>query len=512
MLVLLVAIILVWWHGDRSLARVREFNWDNRQISGRDRAMLFTFNRPMDRASVEKNFRIDPPLPGKFSWAGRRMAYTLDFPLPYTGEAHTVQLQGAQDRLRQGSESGVVMQPFRSQFQSRDRVFAYIGVQGEEANRLVLYNLTRKQQTLLTPANLVVTDFKPYPGGDRILVAASDRTAFEQGKGERQLYDVTTGLQYRPVESVLPGGTAPGTSLFPAQRPANPKAGEMTLRLDSTHYDNLRFDLSPDGQTILVQRADKRNPGGKFGLWTLRPEGEPKPFPAQPGGEFRIAPDGASLVMAQGQGMAVLSLQSGEKPLDFLPNFGQLLDFSADGAQAALVQFNTDYTSALFLVTIQGVQQELLRVNGAITQARFDPTGQMLYALVAERGESAQVYEEQPRLVSLNLRQLRPKEGDKGQDKLTPPKPVILHDLPLNQRDVSLSMAPDGLALLFDVVQAGQQTDPQTGPRGSDGAAIATSQLWAMPLVPPAFADQSPAEPIQATALNIQGLRPQWLP
>ncbi len=44
---------------------------------------VLTFDRPMDHASVEKNLVIDPPLPGKLSWAGRRLAYTLTSPIPY---------------------------------------------------------------------------------------------------------------------------------------------------------------------------------------------------------------------------------------------------------------------------------------------------------------------------------------------------------------------------------------------------------------------------------------------
>jgi hypothetical protein len=38
-------------------------------------------------------------------------------------------------------------------------------VENNEKGRLVLYNLTRQQKTILTPANLTVMDFKLYPKG-----------------------------------------------------------------------------------------------------------------------------------------------------------------------------------------------------------------------------------------------------------------------------------------------------------------------------------------------------------
>ncbi|HEY9836416.1 MAG TPA: Ig-like domain-containing protein, partial [Vampirovibrionales bacterium] len=74
--VLTVAIALLLFGGDSTAPRVREFSWQNKQVSAKDRAFIMTFSRPMDRQSVEDNLKIDPPVPGKISWAGRRMAYT----------------------------------------------------------------------------------------------------------------------------------------------------------------------------------------------------------------------------------------------------------------------------------------------------------------------------------------------------------------------------------------------------------------------------------------------------
>lgn len=64
-LVLNLAIgLLIIWEG-RSLSKVRDFSWQNKQIGAKDTAFVLTFSRPMDRDSVEANLRIEPALSGK---------------------------------------------------------------------------------------------------------------------------------------------------------------------------------------------------------------------------------------------------------------------------------------------------------------------------------------------------------------------------------------------------------------------------------------------------------------
>ncbi len=110
--------------------QVDNFSWQNETVDSKDRAFIITFDRPMDKASVEKNLVIDPPLPGKVSWAGRRLAYTVESPVPY-GQTYQVQLSDATERFRETSNEGQVMEPFVGTFQSRDRALAYIGTQVE---------------------------------------------------------------------------------------------------------------------------------------------------------------------------------------------------------------------------------------------------------------------------------------------------------------------------------------------------------------------------------------------
>ncbi|EKQ69121.1 hypothetical protein OsccyDRAFT_1735 [Leptolyngbyaceae cyanobacterium JSC-12] len=481
MIVFAIIIGIVLLTGSRIAPRVRYFTWQDKQVGADDTAFVLSFSRPMNQASVEKNLKIEPPLPGKTSWAGRRMAYTLTEPVPY-GTEYRVQLRDAVDFFKQDGVAQVPIQAFEASFRSRDRAFAYIGVQGEEEGRLVLFNLTKGERTILTPPDLVVNDFIPYPLGDRILIGAIHRASQTQGLLEQKLYRVSTGIHLNTPEQLdLQGNTNP------LKTPNSQPAGKLELILDSDEHQNLKFDLSANGRTIVVQRVNRRDPAD-FGPWILKEGEAPQPLRGQPGGDFLITPDSDSLAISQGQGLAILPLYPDAKPLDFLPKFGVVLNFTSDGALAAMVKFNGDRSRSLFLVSNQGTQKELLRTTGSIFSAQFDPTKQVLYCLLSELipGET---YQEKPFLAAIDLKT----------SKLTPLLPLP------NQRDVQVSLSPDGLAILYD--QTLETTDPNSNlPQNRGGKAIADSRLWILPLNPADFST------IQPEPLPIPGLRPRWLP
>ncbi len=454
LLIVLVLALLLW--GDRTAPQVRSFNWANRDVGADDPALLFTFDRPMNPATVERGFHLEPPLPGRFSWAGRRMAFTPDAPLPY-GQQFRVQLRSGQGK----DGRPVVLRPYQARFRTRHRAFAYLGQDGAEVGRLVLYDLTDQRHTPLTPASLRVLDFLPYPQGNRILVSAIPVGTTDPTQA--QLYSVSTGLNYCPPD--------------PATCQSQPR-GEMTLLLDSRDYQNLRFDLAADGRTIVVQRVARNDPSATVELWRLR-EGEwPRTLARDPGGEFLIAPDSTSLAIAQGQGLAVLSLDPERPALDFLPKFGRVLRFAPDGSQALVVRFNSDFTQSLFRVGSAAPEQQLLRLRGSFESARFDPTRRRLYLLVQSQ-EEGQPGREQ--ILSLDL---SPAGAPLGQ-------PRTLVELGAGNGS-SFDLAPDGRALVLD-----QALDRER------------RALWLIPLAPPGQDGDRPAPPQR---FDVAGQRPKWLP
>ncbi len=481
MLLLSVLIGLIIWKGDVVKPIVRNFTWENQQIGAEDISFSLTFSRPMDSKSVEENLKIDPPLAGKTSWAGRRMVYTLLTPAPY-GTNYQVKLEKGRDKYSQAEGQNRVMQPFTGSFTTRNRAILYIGTSPEVQGQLVLYNLTQEQKKVLTPKDLIVMDFEPFPNGEKILFSA--RSTKNPDLLSAQLYTVTTGISSQIGKET----EAPG---------------KVDLILDNKEYQNLKFDLSADGQIIVIQRGKRDNPGD-FALWYLSTSNDnsaekptPKRLQGQPGGDFLITPDSKAVAVSQGQGTAIVSLEgNSDKPLDFLPQFGLVQAFSKDGSQAAMVKFNTDYTRDLFLVTNQGVQKQLLKTTGSILSCQFDSASPSLYCLVTQLISKEQ-YIEQPYLVSIDL-----KTGKQ--------KPLLL--LPPAQRNVQTSLAPDGLGFLFDqVVPIANNITPLPANtlKTDDGQPIASSSLWLMPLLP--IADNTNID-IKPEQLPLMGFHPHWLP
>jgi len=487
---LMILIALLVGNGDHSIPRVRDFSWQNQQVGAEDIAFILTFNRPMDQASVESSLKIEPPLPGKISWAGRRMAYTPLSPVPY-GLEYKLKLEGARDKTASldysaGNKSRGAIEPFTGSFRSRDRAFVYIGVSGAETGQLILFNFTQNQKTILTTPALMVTEFRIYPNADKILFTAIPQSLQNQKGLNQKLYTVTTGLYFSNAKE-------------PAQTPS--PAGKTELILDNQDYNILKFDLSADGKTIIVQRINRKTPAD-FGLWminqsdlsTQRSNTPPllQKLDKSGTGEFQITPDSGAIAILQGQGVGISPLTPGAQSWEFLPKFGRLLDFTKDGTGAALVKFNTNYTRTLFHVTNQGKEQQLLETPGSIVDCQYHPQGETLYCLLTELviGEK---YEEKPYLAMIDI-------------KSTKIRPLLMFP---NQRNMQMNLSPDGVVLLFDSLATSPPKN-DLALRAKDGQEIISGRLWALPLAK-LKVDQLELLP-QPEQLSLEGVHPVWLP
>ncbi|MDJ0509558.1 MAG: hypothetical protein QNJ64_09940 [Crocosphaera sp.] len=480
-LILIFSIATLLVKGEQVPLQVSYFSWQGRKVGVKDKSFTLSFNRSVDTNSVEKNLIIEPPLPGRIVWQGRTLIYTLnDLPIYGTNYQIKLELENVQPKNEsQNRESS--LNSFSSLFSTRDRVFAYIGIEGEEKGRLILYNLTNLNQnlnqpkkTILTPQDLVVTDFRIYPDSEKILFSAFEPTFRNQGLAKQELYTVTTGFNLSPLKN------------------NPPRAGKLKPILDAKEYQNVSFELSKNGQNIIVERVNHENKNDAS-LWMIKENEPPTPL-GIPGSEFAISPDGKRLAVTQEGGIRMVPLGANGGTSRIFQNYQKSLGFSANGEKLLLLKDNIDYTRSLMMVNIEGETKELFRTPYPVLDCQFEPRDEQdIYCLKIdviqeERGQ----YREEPFLSVINT--------EKGTD-------LPLLALP-NYRDVVLSMSPDGVGLLFD------QVVTKVAQSGSDllttqKQAIADGRVWLLPL--PDLKETNPSLKIQPQEL-IFGFKPQWLP
>jgi hypothetical protein len=468
MVVLAIVTIVLLWSGDRTLPQVRDFNWQNRSIGTEDTAFTLIFNRSIDRTTVEKQLQIQPPLAGKISWAGSKLAYTLSNPAPY-GNTYKVSLEGAREAI--GKKRGKEIAPFQGQFRTPDRMFAYIGSGETDRGRIVIYNFKTRKSFAITPQDLVVTDFKVDRYSQKIIFTATDTQTLKNGQpaiASQQVYSVSTGI-------------APRTSDTPFLPP-----GKLELILDNREYQNVKFDLAPDGAKIVVQRVSRRK-SSDFALWVVAIDKSTPPTKLKQSGDFVITPDSNEVAAAVGEGVSIFPISPTQgSNLDFLPKFGNVLSFANDGTAAAMVQYNSDYTKSLFVVTNQGIEQQIFKTSGSILDARFSPAKDIIYCLATELKTQGNNSQEEPYLTAIDLKT----------------KKILLMTLLPIQQGIQMSLSPDGLAVMFDQVDRGESTN-QIIQGNSNGI------MWLLP-IPDNIRELT--TPVTADRLSLSGWHPRWLP
>jgi hypothetical protein len=493
--ILMALTVILLAVGDRSAPYVREFSWANRPVGAEDNAFALRFSRSMDRPKVAAKIQIksDPSnpqsqfqpisqvMPGKISWSGKKMLYTLNFPVPY-GRSYELKVQDVTAASNDGKPVGKEITPFVQAFNTREKMFGYIGTEGADRGRLMIQRFPQTSANknpekspvavAITSPEYLVKDFRFTPGGEGVFFSALLASNGNQLLSRQKIY--RTSIQNS------------GQNL--GQNP------EPKLVLDSNEYQNIRFELSNDGKIIVVHRVGVKNPSD-FGIWVIDAQQGTTLQRISQGGKFKITPDSASIAVSEGQGVALKPLVLGTDSTEFMAKYGQLLSFSPNGAAAALEKYNDDSSRDLFLVTNQGVEKKLLNVKGEIQAAQFSADARKLYAITAEfpkvLSENENLadtgkYSAQPYLMSIDL---------------TTFKSESLVKLP-QQQDTALSLSPDGQSLLLDQVVTGGTTN-QKILTAADGQPIERGMIWMLNLTQPK------AKP---ELLPISGFNPRWAP
>ncbi len=406
---------------------VEDFNGSVGLITARQSQLVLKFNRPMDFDSVSQNFQITPQLPGQFFSSGRRLVYSLEHPARY-GQRYSVAIDDAVDY-----QGRVMQDPFQSTFSTPEPRYLGLGVQGDLASRLLLKNLVDGSTETLSIDELKVTQFRvTAKGSDFPIVYYFGSLGSVQ---EQDLYQIS--LESR----------------------------QTSLILDHADSQNLRFQTSPDGNIVVVERINPNNPI-QTQLWirrSPRDRFERLDLGSTLIGDFLVTPDNSSLIVAQGQGLAILPLND-QVQEDYLPQFGQILTLKSDGSVAAMVTYNQDFTRSLWVLSNSGHREEIYKTQGSLLAAQFDPTRPTVYTLTTQVSELD--YTESPRLIAINV--------DTGEWT-----DLVAVDFPA---ELAFSVSPDGHQLLYSVMRPSNGIPAAELPLSRTGQPIVESEVWALDL------------------------------
>lgn len=473
-MLLALVIMLLLWRSNAVGLRVVEYSWQGAQIGATDRILSFRLNQPLTPEQGAPSLKIDPPLTGQLSGQGRHWFYTLS-EFPRYGTTYQVTLESSPTASRAPQLNTLV-----TLLNTHNRALVYIGIGPEEQGRLILLDMTNPQtpqKLILTPKDLRVREFQIYPQGDRILFTAYDPN---QRHPALQLFTVTTGIRYQ----------AKGPSAQP---------GKIDRLLEGDNYDNFSLTLARNGQMLVWQRTNRDN-SADAGLWAW-PLGEsPRPLGLR-AEHFILSETGSWLALAQDGGVSLISLVPGLGSNQFFEGYGHPLAFLRDKNDLLLSQPQAGNRHQLVLLPFSAnpeppsaFAQVLAETEYPLLDCQFEPRqSEILYCLKQDfvQRRDGQLQEE-PFLAVVNQRSqsIRP-----------------LLSLP-NYPDVSMNVAPDGLALLFDQVATMTPTKSSELLTPS-GQAISDGRVWLLALPDDLRTDLSSELLPQELAV---GFSPQWMP
>lgn len=345
---LLIGGVLV--RGDQTFPQVQTVKPADEQISISTNQIVLTFSRNMDRGSVQRGLQLTPELPGKFSWIGKKMAYSFDEPLE-AGQSLELILSGAQDTLGNPLEFD-----YRKEYRVSQKFLWFIN----ESQQLVRMDPASQVAKVVTPEDLLIRDFRIHSSGQMAFLM-SELDSGGLSKNDLLKLDLATGK----TEKILDG-----TKEF---------IFSMELSPDGTFLLSRKTQISEFDQSSLVDSGR---------LWVYDLESEKwSPFwnPDIHGNELFFSPDGSYLVGRLINGnIAIVSVDEDADKSVYLENYPGSFALSPDGRKFVFVDFEDVFSSPsdLLLRKNDGSTKKLVSGMGQIQSPVFNQQGDKVYFLM----------------------------------------------------------------------------------------------------------------------------------
>ena len=351
-LTLVIGFLLI--RGDQSYPRVVDTNLKNESLPLSTNQIVLTFNRNMDHASVENHFSITPKIEGKFSWIGKKMAFSFKESLA-SNQSISIELSQAEDEL------GNLMQSYQKNYQTQSQFLYFIGSEKDQKDQLVGFDLNQEKTTILSPKNLVIKDFRVHPDQNLIYLLGYKKSADET---KNNLYELDR------------------------------KSGRLKVLVDGQKEYIFAFELSPDGNILLARKGsinpyDQSSLVDPGSLWTYEINRQKWTIfwnKELYGSEFYFSPDSNYLVgrMITGD-ITILPVIENPDKVVYLENYAGNYNLSPNGRQLVFVDFPDPFSpNDLLLRNNDGTTQTLVEKGGQIQFPIFNKNGNRIYFLMSK--------------------------------------------------------------------------------------------------------------------------------
>ena len=199
----LIALALgaVLWIGDRAGVRIVGVRPESNETISAKGAVVIEFAQPMNRASVESGFRIDPEIEGRYFWQANTLTFAPSEPFARNVTYMATVIKGVLAESGQAVKADVAWR-----FTAREPQVVYIAP-ASEAHELWVKDLEGEPRAL-TATNGGIYDFAVAPDGESIAYTVVN----ESGGSDVWLMNRDGSTQWVVVECASDRCTAPDWS------------------------------------------------------------------------------------------------------------------------------------------------------------------------------------------------------------------------------------------------------------------------------------------------------------
>lgn len=311
-------------------------------------ALRSRFSRPMDRQSMERESRLQPPLRHRWLGEGEGMVLALD-----AGQRLQAPLQL---ELAGRDRRGLALPSSTWRWDPRPRMLAVVPVAGGEQVQVREHDGRWRP---LAPPWHEIPLLEPLGDGSAVgLVSRSATGSFQAWRlplRQRNLAPAVEALE--PVSAGTPRALSAGDLLF-AHLSGN-RRGELLVQSGGLSPEEVRSHLWP-------------------------PSGRSRRLELEASGPMRLLPEGGAVVVPESEGLALHDLPPRPARRQTLPGSRDLSSFCPQAGRALLLRHWPDFRRSLELVEPGLPPRQLWVGPQALVASACDRGGERVWALLVE--------------------------------------------------------------------------------------------------------------------------------